>query len=188
MLVAREKKHLSLHDVITHMDGRVFGVIFLLLALPNTLPIPSPPGLSGLTGIPIILLGAQLALGRTSPWLPQRILNYKISLEWCERIMTKAQPTIDRIEKRLHPRLERITKGLWLRITGVLIMLLGALLSLPVPFGNILPSIPIAILALGMIEFDGYFILTGLVLGATVTIGMSIFWSEVIYQLIQLIV
>ncbi len=182
--IAKQKGHLSLKDALHHMDGRVYGILFLLLALPNTLPIPSPPGLSGLTGVPIMLLGAQIALGRTTPWLPARIINYQMSLEWCERIAVKAQPTIDRVEKLLHPRLKWVGEGMWLRMAGALIILLSALLSLPVPFGNVLPSIPIVMIALGMVEQDGYFIMAGFTLGIAVTLGMVIFWSEVIYHIV----
>jgi hypothetical protein len=183
--ISKQNGHLSLKDALEQMDGRIFGILFLLLALPNTLPIPSPPGLSGVTGIPIILLGAQMMLGRTAPWLPKRIMNYQMTSDWCERITTKAQPTIDRVEKLLHPRLEWIGEGLWLRLIGFLIILLGALLSLPVPFGNILPSIPIAIMALGNIERDGYFIAAGFALGIAVTLGMTLFWSEVIFSIVH---
>lgn len=181
--VARCKQHLSLHDIIEHMDSRVFGVLLLILALPNTLPIPTPPGSSGLTGIPIILLGLQILAGRAAPWLPRRILYYQVSFKWCECITVKSARIMHRIEKLLHPRLEWISQGIWMRAVGGLIVLLGTLLSLPIPFGNILPSVPIAIMALGIIEKDGYFIATGALTGIIVAIAMPIFWGEVIMKI-----
>jgi hypothetical protein len=182
--LARKQHYLSLQDIIMQMDGRVFGVLLLVLALPNTLPIPSPPGLSGVTGIPIFLLSMQLALGRSFPWLPQHMLKYQVPLAWCERVAHHARSPVARMERFLHPRLMQCCTPVFTCLAGAIMSILAILLSLPLPFGNILPSIPVVIISLGLIERDGYFIAAGMLIGIAVSIGMCIFWSQVLYHII----
>jgi hypothetical protein len=43
---------------------------------------------------------------------------------------------------------------------------LALVLSLPIPFGNLLPAFAIALMALGLLEEDGVCVLAGLVVAA----------------------
>ena len=54
---------------------------------------------------------------------------------------------------------------------GAVCLLLSLILVLPIPFGNMLPSLAICIIALGMLERDGAWILGGLV-SAVVAAGV----------------
>lgn len=185
---ADEQEHITVGRIVTHLDGRVYGFAWLLLALPNLLPIPSPPGLSGVTGIPIILLGLQAACGCQNLWLPQRLRQAHLSVEWLRRLFAKAMPVLHKLEKLLHPRAPMFASLMMLRACGLVIIYLGVLLSLPLPFGNILPSLPIALMALGTIERDGACIALGLLLGVAIALGMSVFWFSVIVKLLTLAV
>ena len=58
-------------DLLAGLGERAFGALLLVFALPNCLPVPALPGLSTLMALPLVLLSAQLALGRRQPWLPR---------------------------------------------------------------------------------------------------------------------
>jgi hypothetical protein len=48
---------------------------------------------------------------------------------------------------------------------GVAFLILAVVVSLPIAFGNQPPAVAMALLALGMIERDGAFVIAGLVSG-----------------------
>ena len=50
----------------------LIGALLLILALPMWLPIPAP-GISVAFGVPLILVSAQLLVGRRFAWLPQEV-------------------------------------------------------------------------------------------------------------------
>lgn len=148
---------------LTEMLGdRAFGMLALVLALPNIIPLP---GLSTLTGAPIIVLGAQLAIGKPTPRLPRRLAAATFSRDALLNVLKRAHPWIERVERRFRPRLPWLTHGPGERLAGAAMALLAAVLSLPVVFGNLPPAAAIAVIALGLIEKDGLMVLSGLVLG-----------------------
>ena len=63
------------------------------------------------------------------------------------------------------------------RCIGSVCFVLAVIVMLPIPLGNMLPALAICLLALGLIEEDGIWILAGL----TTTIGSVILISGVLY-------
>lgn len=159
---------ITVADLLTAMEGRAFGALLLLFAFPNILP--SPPGLAAILGLPLIYLASQLMLGR-SPWLPNFIANRSISRVSFASVIVRATPWIARAERMLATRLHILAGPVAQRLLGAVCLLLSLILVLPIPFGNMLPSLAICIIALGMLERDGAWILGGLV-SAVVAAGV----------------
>jgi hypothetical protein len=64
---------------------------------------------------------------------------------------------------------------------GAFCLLLAAILALPIPFGNMLPALAITLIALGVLERDGLWVLIG-----TVTGFVSLFVvAGVVYALVK---
>jgi hypothetical protein len=57
------------------------------------------------------------------------------------------------------------------RVIGAVCLLLSVIVLLPIPFGNTVPALAVCIFALGVLERDGVWILTGL---AVTVIALSI--------------
>lgn len=159
---------ITVADLLTAMEGRAFGALLLLFAFPNILP--SPPGLAAILGLPLIYLASQLMLGR-SPWLPNFIANRSIARASFASVIVRATPWIARAERMLVTRLHILAGPVAQRLLGAVCLLLSLILVLPIPFGNMLPSLAICIIALGMLERDGAWILGGL-LSAVVAAGV----------------
>jgi len=66
-------------------------------------------------------------------------------------------------------------------LAGLVCLLLAVVLMLPVPLGNTLPALAIALMALGVLERDGLWMLAGW-LGAAVAIAVV---SGVVWAMIQ---
>ena len=56
------------------------------------------------------------------------------------------------------------------RVIGAFYLVLAVILTLPIPLGNVLPALAISIIALGMIERDGVWVLAGFAVGVAAMI------------------
>ncbi|SMH47498.1 exopolysaccharide biosynthesis protein [Azospirillum agricola] len=153
---------IALGDVMTLLGDRAFGALLLILSIPNVLPVP---GLSTATGLPMILIGAQMAAGRSGPWLPRRMAAVTLDRDAFLAVMRRAEPWAGRIERHLRERLPQLVGATAERLLGVAVMILAGILALPIVFGNQPPAFAIALIALGLIERDGAFVLAGLIAG-----------------------
>ncbi len=152
-------------DLIGALHERAAGIGILLFAVPNAVPLPGIPGVSAVLGAPLILLALQLALGRRDPWLPQWMLKQSLRRGDYARFFYKFLPGLLWLERAFKPRLRQFTAYGADRIVAFAIAVLGAILALPIIFGNLLPAWAIILLALGLIEEDGVAVLIGSVVG-----------------------
>lgn len=157
---------ITVGDLLRAMEGRAIGALLLVFAFPNILP--TPPGLAGILGLPLIYLSSQLMLGRL-PWLPPFISNRSITRETFVSLVTRAIPWLSRAERMLKQRLWILASPPAQRFLGAVCLILSLVLVLPIPFGNMLPSIAISILALGLLERDGLWIIAGLLASVIAT-------------------
>lgn len=175
-------------DFLLHrLEARAFGILALLLALPNALPGPSIPGFSALFGLPLAALGVQMALGFEQPWLPRFLARRGIARARLERLIALAQAPLRRAEPFFHPRLSGLARR---RPAGLALALLALVMSLPVPLGNLPVALAIILLALGLIAEDGLAIAIGLCGGiaATAWNGLLIFaGAELVRTLVRFV-
>lgn len=153
----------QLRDILAVMHGRAYTLLLILLSLPFCQPIPLP-GFSTPFGVVIVLIGARLSL-RLDPWLPRRALDYEIRADVLLPVLTGSRKLIRRLEYFLRPRWSLLLDlGLLHHLYGAIILVCGILLllPLPVPFSNLLPALTVVLLAAGMLEKDGYFVIAGL--------------------------
>jgi hypothetical protein len=164
------RQRISLADLKEAMEGRAFGALMLIFAFPNILP--SPPGLAGVLGLPLLFLSFQMMLGR-APWLPEFIGRRSMTREAFATVFNRATPLVARAERLLRQRLWLLTWGPAQQVLGVVCLILSVLLMLPIPFGNMAPSVAICLIALGVLERDGVWVLAGLVaaVGAAAWVG-----------------
>lgn len=157
-----DRSKISLGEIMDALGDRAFGALLLILSIPNVLPVP---GLSTATGVPMILLGAQMAAGRHSPWLPRRMLAASFDRKAFLGVIRRARPWAERVERHLRPRLPAMAGPTAERLLGLAVVVLAVILSLPIVFGNQPPALAIALIALGLMESDGVFVSAGLVAG-----------------------
>lgn len=155
---------IKLADILSLAGERIYGFLFVLLALPSALPIPAP-GYSIPFGIVMFLLALQLAVGAKTPWLPQRVLNHQLDLKQVQGIVKKGLPWLRRIEAITRPRLTYVCTSLPGRVfMGIAIALMSISMMIPIPGTNTLPAIGIWVTGFGLTEDDGAISLGGLVL------------------------
>lgn len=171
------RDRLSVADLLNLLEGRATAALLLLFAFPNVLP--SPPGTSGILGLPLIYLSFQMMMGH-KPWLPRLIADRSMSREDFAAIMRRSAPYLARAEKLLVPRLTALSTPLSVQGIGALCLLLSIILILPIPLGNMLPAFAICILALGVLERDGGWIIGGGVFALlSVTVVWGVIWAAI---------
>jgi len=163
MVEEGSSERISVGDLVDRMADRAFGFLILLLALPNC--VPSPPGLSTITGLPIIVFALQIAIGGHRPWLPRFLRDRTFKREDLKRLLTRVLPYIRRFERISRPRLTGLLQGPAERILGMILFVLSIIMALPIPLGNLFPSVAIAIIAIALLEQDGIALLIGYAAG-----------------------
>lgn len=171
------RERISIADLVRAMHLRAIGALLLIFALPNA--VPTPPGTSAILGLPLLYLTWQLMLGQT-PWLPRFISDRSMGRADFASLIGKISPMLARAEKLLTARMPALTTPTAERIVGGLCLVLAAVLFLPIPLGNMLPAFAISVIALGILERDGLWILAGSIIGlVSLVIVSGVVWALV---------
>lgn len=155
------RDRISVGDLLAVLGGRGHGLLLLILALPNLIPVPLP-GLSAVLGIPMMAISLQMMLGRAQPWIPPVVRRRAFARSQFAAMLDRSLPHLRRIERVLLARFPNLTKPPMMRVIGLACLVLAALISLPIPLTGIPLALPIILLALGLIESDGACIIIGL--------------------------
>jgi len=178
--LADNGERICLEQFIAPLRERTYGFLLLLLALPNFIPLP----VGGVMGPLIVLVGAQLLWGLPRPWLPRRARAHAFARESVEHFVTRMTPLFARVERLCRPRLEQFTHQPLERISGLLLILIGILLALPIPFTNYLFGLTVLLFAVALIERDGALILLMWAV-CTVLIVASLVLSDAVFELLR---
>jgi hypothetical protein len=161
----------SLGDLIIRLDDRATIVLLALFALPFITPVPTA-GLSMPFGLAAAVIGVGIAMGRQPPW-PQRLLRLNLPAGLVGRLISAGSRVWGLVDRLLRPRLPWVvTATPWRWLHGIVAVVSGVLLALPlpIPFTNALPAITLLALAAGLMQRDGLALLAAHV-GFIVTIA-----------------
>lgn len=155
----------SLGELMSALHERGFGLLMLIVVLPNCVPIPIPPGGSTIFSIPLLFLAVQMLIGMESPWLPKWLSERKIERKTLAKAVSKASPKLKKIEKMLKPRLSFAKTAFGEKIVGLFWLIFAVSIAVPLPMTNFLPGIGILLMSLGLLSKDGFFIIGGIFVG-----------------------
>jgi hypothetical protein len=155
---------LRLGDLLKDFGPAAFGMLLFLGVLPAFIPVP---GVGGAIGGPmVILVGAQLLLGMRKLWLPPFLARRGPHRSAMMRFRQRMAPWLHRLEKLVRPRMASfLDNRIALSFTGLLLILLGLLLALPIPFTNYVFGILLLLFALALLERDGALLLVAWITG-----------------------
>ena len=153
LLAAFPDERVTVGEIIERLEDQAFGLLLLLLALPNC--IPSIPGLSTIFGVMMIAPAVQLILGRDELWLPRRLRGWSISRDALRVAIRGSLPVLKPIERFVGPHWTALTRPPFTRWLGLQTLLLAMVMILPIPLAHWLPGIAIATTALALLQRDG---------------------------------
>ena len=153
-------ERISLGEMAEAFGERAFGLLILLLCLPSLLP-----GMASVFGLPMLILGLQMGLGRQVPQLPRFMAKQTVKRTDLLRLASASSRGLGYIERFVRPRPGRFTTPLAERAVGWLTVYSALMLILPGPGTNGPPAFGTIVMALGVVEQDSR--VTGLGIGLT---------------------
>lgn len=182
VLDRHEGERITLAALMLPLQRRAFGFLLLLLAIPNFIPVPF--GIGGVMGVLVIALGLQMLVGLERPWLPGWLARKTLSRSALRQFLARIAPATRWLERLCRPRLAGLTVWPLTIASGLVMVLLGLLLSLPLPFTNYLFGAVLLAFAFALIEHDGaLLLLVWLATLASVTLSAS--FSHALVTLFQ---
>ena len=172
-----EGKDCTLGELSEAFGEKGFGMLLLLLAFPAALPIPAP-GYATPFGILMIVLGSQMLRGYKTPQLPETMKKRVLKYSLLDFSLKNGASLFRVVEFFVKPRLENQVTNLY-RIMGLIIILMAAFMTLPIPLTNTAPSFVIFVMAASLLEKDGLSLIAGIILTpvALVIAGGAIYFA-----------
>jgi hypothetical protein len=164
-----EGQDLDLEDVLDRFGSRAHGTALLLLGLPDAIPLPVP-SVGAILGLPLALISLHLAVFGDSGRLPARLRRWRLPARVVTLLKRYVNPYLARAEAITQPRWSALAERQ--RLVGLVCLALSLVLVLPIPFMNTPPSLCLVLLAWGIVQRDGIFVLAGL--AATGALGIAL--------------
>jgi hypothetical protein len=142
-------ERITLGDMAEAFGDRAFGLLILLLLLPSLLP-----GMASVFGLPVMILGIQMGMGRRVPKLPAFLARQSIRREDLLRLAGASSSWLRKVEHYVKPRPGFFTSAAGDRLFGWLTAYVAIMLILPGPGTNGPPAFGNIVMALGLVEHD----------------------------------
>ncbi|MFT4198013.1 MAG: exopolysaccharide biosynthesis protein [Pseudoxanthomonas sp.] len=157
-------ERVRLADMLAELQRGAFGLLLLIGVLPAFIPIP---GVAGATSGPLVMLaGLQMLVGLRRPWIPGFVARRGPYRGSVARFREATARPLAWLEKLVRPRLAVLVDARWAGMfTGLLLFLLGLLLSLPIPLTNYPFGLLLLVYVLALLERDGALLLLAWALG-----------------------
>ena len=173
-------ERVTFRDILTVLRHRAFGFTLLIFALPCSLPMP--PGIPTVCGVALVVIALNLIAARQRLWLPGAIADKSVARADFRRLVERAAPYLERLERICKPRFTIVTDPVGKVLIGMVILVLGFVMILPIPFlGNIPPGWAATLIAIGMTERDGLIVLIGLLVSVVaIAVASVASWAAVL--------
>lgn len=149
-------------DIVQALGPRSFGLGIMIFLIP--ICIPMPPGIPMIVGAILGVFAVQLIIGQDKLWLPHGLAQKRLQRSSLRKAFEFTERYLGWLFRLAKPRGLMITGSLGRRLSGVIFLILGFLLILPIPIiGNILPAIAGTVLALGLTDRDGLVFICGFI-------------------------
>ncbi|MEX1826065.1 exopolysaccharide biosynthesis protein [Luteibacter sp. CQ10] len=151
--LAAPGERITVDELLEPLKRRAFGFLLLLLAIPNFIPVPL--GIGGVMGVLVVALGLEMLVGLEHPWVPGFLKRRTLSRDGLLRFLDRIEPMTRRLERVCKPRLQRLTRSPFTFVSGGIMILIGLLLALPIPFTNYVFGAMLIVFAFALVERDG---------------------------------
>lgn len=157
------KGDVSVGAIRDALGDRSFAALLVIFAALNMIPLPPPA--SAFLGPPLMIIAAQMVYGSKRAWLPGFLINRSLTAEQFRAFMDRVVPQLIRIEQYIRPRYWPFWRKRGDRVIGCIALVMGVMITLPIPLGNWLPACCTALLGLALTERDGVLLAIGSVIG-----------------------
>ncbi len=157
------------------------AVVLMLLSITTVLPVA---GVGTVLSFAIFALAWRWARQQETTTLPQRLGNLTLNVQWTRRCLHALAWIYSQADRRLKPRWQALTHDRARPAWALWIAVMGFVIFLPIPFGNILPSLSLVCLSLGWMFRDGLALVMSALLGVSALAMMATF-SQLLWQMLM---
>lgn len=154
----------TLGDLLDRLGHQATAVILVIFSIPAIIPTPGIPA-GMIFGSALAVISLQLIAGGNRFVLPRRLAKTNLPQNLLQRMLAWLVPKLAWLESWMRPRLPVLSKPGFLRLHGLVVLVMAVLIALPIPFGNVLPGLSIFLIGLGLAQRDGVVILVGWAFG-----------------------
>ncbi|WP_201494550.1 exopolysaccharide biosynthesis protein [Rubrivivax sp. A210] len=156
---ALQGERVSVAALLRAHGPQAHGSLLLLMAVPCLLPIP---GTGTVLGLGLLAMALALWRGRPEAALPQRVAELEMSRAWAHRVLTTLATLYALAARVTQARLAWVVAAPAHRWIAATVGAMGAVLVLPIPFGNVLPALALVLIGLGLVFNDGVPVVLGM--------------------------
>lgn len=154
---------LSFSELARRLEARAWGGLLLIFAAINVLPLP--PGTSVFFALPLLIVSAQMVLGRANPWFPARLDRRGVTKALLRKLIDKMDWAEKRIERVFKPRIASLTGPTATRVIGAICFLLALVAAIPIPLFHVAPAAAIVLFGVALIYRDGALVIAAALAG-----------------------
>lgn len=186
-LLQHKGEFISFGEIIENLKDKGLALLIAIIALPISIPVPTPPGFTTLFGVPLCILTAQLVYRLDHPWLPKWLRDKQIKTSTFQSFVDKSEPYFYKLSRFLKPRYGQYISPSSERVMGVLSLLCAICISLPILFANAIPSLAILTMALAILYKDGLAAIVGMIIaGIGLIIAVIVVAATFIFGLVAI--
>jgi len=156
------------------------AVVLLVLSMTTVLPVA---GLGSVLSFAIFALAWRWARQQETTALPQKLGGLTLNPRWTRRCLRGLAWIYTQANRWLKPRWQALTHDRARPGWALWIALMGFVIFLPIPFGNVLPSLSLVSLCLGWMFRDGVALVLSTVFGISALVLMA-FFSQLLWQML----
>jgi hypothetical protein len=171
---------LNLAELLRLHGDSSTAVVLMLMALLTVVPIA---GAGTVLSLGILAIAWGWARGHDSVDLPERLGALSLNERWTGRCLHGLAWMYERANRWLRPRWSVWSHGATRWGWGAWIALMGAVIFLPLPLGNVLPSLSLILLSLGWMFRDG----VALLVSALTGLAALAYTASLAHLLVQLV-
>lgn len=151
----------TLEEVLTHLGERSTALVLIMFSIPAIVPTPGVPA-GMIFGSALAIVAVQMMSQAPHFQLPSWLAKRSIRSSTIRAFVSSAAKWVSRLETRARPRWPVLTGKNSRKGAAPVVFLMGGLIALPIPFGNVIPGLAVLLLALGLARDDGMIVALGL--------------------------
>lgn len=149
---------ITVRDIVIAVGTRSFAPLLLLVGILITSPLSGIPVFPTVAAIIVLLISAQMLIGRRHFWLPDWLLNRSLPRKQMLQAIDFLRPAARWVDRLIKPRLTYLVKGPALLIIAVLCTLIA--LAMPglelIPFSSSMAGLALTAFGLSLVAQDGF--------------------------------
>ncbi|MEX1250494.1 MAG: exopolysaccharide biosynthesis protein [Hyphomonas sp.] len=164
LVLNTQGEDVTVRELINAVGRRAYGPVLLLLGFIAVSPLTIIPGSNWLMGTVILIFSMQIVIGRRTPWLPKRALDFTFKRDLLVKGARGSERYAHMLDALVRPRLVFLTEAPFVQLVG-LVCVGAALITYPlglIPLGPLLPSLSVLLLGLALTARDGVVVLLAL--------------------------